>query len=50
MRARASSFLTIFAQTTKALGAVIAGAAAVVGAPNALLLGCVLCSITIVAV
>src|SRR5262245_51478180 len=28
MRARASSFLTIFAQTTKALGAVIAGAAA----------------------
>jgi len=51
MRGRASSFLTVFAQTTNALGAVIAGAAAaLVGASNALLLGCVLCSITILAV
>jgi MFS family permease len=51
MRGRASSFLTVFAQTTNALGAVIAGgAAALVGAPNALLLGCVLCSLTIVGV
>jgi MFS family permease len=40
MRGRASSFLTIFAQATNALGAVIAGAAAaLVGASNALLLG-----------
>jgi predicted MFS family arabinose efflux permease len=48
MRGRASSFLTVFAQTTNALGAVIAGAAAaLVGAPNALLLGSVLCAVTI---
>jgi MFS family permease len=51
MRGRASSFLTVFAQTTNALGAVIAGAAAaLVGAPNALLLGSVLCAVTIVGV
>jgi len=51
MRGRAASFLTVFAQTTNALGAVIAGAAAaLVGASNAVLLGCVLCSITIVGV
>ena len=38
-------------ETTNALGAVIAGAAAaLIGAPNALLLGCVLCSLTIIAV
>ncbi len=44
MRGRAASFLTVFAQTTNAIGAVIAGAAAaLVGASNALLLGCVLC-------
>ena len=50
MRGRASSFLTVFAQTTNALGAVIAGAAAaLVGAPNALLLGSVLCAASIVA-
>jgi MFS family permease len=48
MRGRASSFLTIFAQGTNALGAVIAGAAAaLVGASNALLLGSVLCAVTI---
>jgi MFS family permease len=49
MRGRASSFLTVFAQTTNSLGAVIAGAgAALVGASNALLLGCLLCAISIV--
>jgi len=49
MRGRATSFLTVFAQTTNALGAVIAGAgAALLGAPNAALAGCVLCMLTIV--
>jgi MFS family permease len=44
MRGRASSLITVFAQTTNALGAVLAGAAAaVMGAPNALILGSVLC-------
>jgi MFS family permease len=48
MRGRASSLLTIFAQATNALGAVLAGAAAaLVGASNALLLGSVLCAVTI---
>jgi hypothetical protein len=51
MRGRAASLLTIFAQATNALGAVIAGAAAaLVGASNALLLGCLLCIATIFAV
>jgi MFS family permease len=51
MRGRASSFLTIFAQATNALGAVIAGAAAaLVGASNALLLGSVLCAVTVLGV
>lgn len=51
MRGRAASLLTIFAQATNALGAVIAGAAAaLVGAPNALLLGSVLCAVTILGV
>jgi MFS family permease len=51
MRGRASSFLTVFAQTTNALGAVIAGAgAALLGASNALLLGSLLCCATILAV
>ena len=50
MRGRATSFLTVFAQTTNALGAVIAGAgAALLGAPNAVLVGCLLCTLTIVA-
>jgi MFS family permease len=49
MRGRATSFLTVFAQTTNALGAVIAGAgAALIGAPNAALVGCLLCTLTIV--
>ncbi|HWL93704.1 MAG TPA: MFS transporter [Phycisphaerae bacterium] len=50
MRGRATSFLTVFAQTTNALGAVIAGTgAALLGAPNAALVGCVLCTLTIIA-
>lgn len=48
MRGRATSFLTVFAQTTNATGAVIAGAgAALLGAPNAALVGCVLCALTV---
>ncbi|HWO42774.1 MAG TPA: MFS transporter [Candidatus Eisenbacteria bacterium] len=51
MRGRASSFLTVFAQTTNALGAVIAGAAAaLLGAPNALLAGSALCALSVLAV
>jgi len=51
MRGRATSFLTVFAQTTNAIGAVIAGAgAALLGAPNAALAGCVLCCIMVLAV
>ena len=50
MRGRATSFLTVFAQTTNALGAVIGGAgAALLGAPNAALVGCFLCTLTIIA-
>jgi MFS family permease len=50
MRGRATSFLTVFAQTTNGLGAVIAGAgAALFGAPNAALLGSLLCALTVVA-
>src|SRR4029434_5016069 len=46
MRGRATSFLTVFAQTTNAVGAVIAGAgAALLGAPNAARAGSVLCEI-----
>jgi len=49
MRGRATSFLTVFAQTTNATGAVIAGAgAALLGAPNAALVGCVLCTLTVI--
>jgi len=51
MRGRATSFLTVFAQTTNAIGAIIAGAgAALLGAPNAALAGCVLCSAMVLAV
>lgn len=50
MRGRATGFLTVFAQTTNATGAVIAGAgAALIGAPNAALAGCVLCTLTVFA-
>lgn len=45
MRGRATSFLTVFAQTTNATGAVIAGAgAALLGASNAALVGCLICT------
>ena len=48
MRGRATSFLTVFAQTTNAIGAIIAGAgAALIGAPNAALVGCLLCTLTV---
>ena len=48
MRGRATSFLTVFAQTTNAVGAVIAGTgAALLGAPNAALAGSVLCALTV---
>jgi MFS family permease len=51
MRGRATGFLTVFAQTTNATGAVIAGAgAALLGAPNAALAGCVLCTLTVLGV
>jgi MFS family permease len=51
MRGRATSFLTVFAQTTNALGAMIAGAgAALLGAPNAMLVGSFLCVLTVLAV
>ena len=51
MRGRASSFLTVFAQTTNALGAVIAGAAAaLVGAPTRCYSAPSLCSLTIIGV
>jgi predicted MFS family arabinose efflux permease len=51
MRGRAASMLTVFAQATNALGAVIAGAgAALLGASDAALVGCVLCAATIFAV
>ena len=50
MRGRATGFLTVFAQTTNATGAVIAGAgAALLGAPNAALVGCALCTLTVFA-
>ena len=48
MRGRATSFLSVFAQTTNGLGAVIAGAgAALLGAPNAALVGSLLCALTV---
>lgn len=51
MRGRATSFLTVFAQTTNAIGAVIAGAgAALLGAPNAALAGCILCAVMVLGV
>ena len=50
MRGRATGFLTVFAQTTNATGALIAGAgAALLGAPKAALVGCVLCTMTVLA-
>ncbi len=51
MLGRASSLITVFAQTTNALGALLAGvAAALLGAPTAVLLGSGLCLIMIAAI
>jgi MFS family permease len=51
MLGRASSLITIFAQATNGLGAILAGAAAQwFGAPNALLLGSALCFLMILAI
>jgi MFS family permease len=51
MLGRASSLITIFAQATNGLGAILAGAAAQwIGAPNALLLGSALCFVMILAI
>jgi MFS family permease len=50
IRGRATSFLTVFAQTTNGIGAVISGAgAALLGAPDAALAGSVLCALTVFA-
>jgi predicted MFS family arabinose efflux permease len=51
MLGRASSLITVFAQATNGLGAILAGAAAqYLGAANALLLGSGLCLLMIVAI
>lgn len=51
MLGRASSLLTVFAQSTNALGALVAGAAAALfGAPRALLLGSAVCLAMIIAI
>jgi MFS family permease len=51
MLGRASSLITVFAQATNGLGAILAGAAAQwIGAPNALLLGSALCFMMILAI
>jgi len=48
MLGRAASLITVFAQTTNGLGALLAGVAAeVLGAPNALLIGSGLCFVMI---
>ena len=50
MFGRASSLITVFAQATNGLGAILAGAAAqYLGAPNALLVGSALCFVMILA-
>jgi MFS family permease len=51
MLGRANSLITVFAQTTNGLGALLAGAAAqFMGAPNSLLLGSGLCFLMILAI
>lgn len=51
MLGRASSLITVFAQATNGLGAILAGAAAQwLGAPSALLLGSALCFVMIFAI
>jgi MFS family permease len=48
MRGRAASLITVFAQSTNALGALLAGTASeFIGAPNALVLGSALCLLMI---
>ena len=51
MLGRASSLITVFAQTTNGLGALLAGVAAqYLGAPNALLVGSGLCFVMIIGI
>lgn len=51
MLGRATSLITVFAQSTNALGALLAGAAAeFLGAPNALIFGSALCFLMILAI
>ena len=51
MLGRAASLITVFAQTTNGLGALLAGVAAqYLGAPNALLVGSALCFVMIVGI
>jgi hypothetical protein len=51
MLGRASSLITVFAQATNGLGAILAGAAAqLMGAPTALLVGSGLCFLIILAI
>jgi MFS family permease len=51
MRGRAASLIVVFAQSTNALGALLAGGAAeLVGAPNALVLGSLLCVLMIIGI
>ena len=51
MRGRANSLITVFAQSANASGALIAGiAAAYLGAPNALMVGSVLCFIIVLCI
>jgi predicted MFS family arabinose efflux permease len=51
MLGRASSLITVFAQATNGLGAILAGVAAhYVGAPSALLLGSLLCFLMVLAI
>jgi MFS family permease len=51
MLGRAASLITVFAQTTNGLGALLAGVAAqYLGAPNALLVGSALCFVMIMGI
>ncbi len=51
MRGRAASLITVFAQSTNALGALLAGSAAQLwGAPNALVLGGIVCVLIIIGI
>lgn len=51
MRGRAASLITVFAQSTNALGALLAGSASqLLGAPNALVLGGIFCVLMIIAI